>query len=235
MFNLTQTDMDKKALQVYKDYIKGEMKNDKYISLPQIYTWCINGSKFAIGFRLNGTNHYLYDNLSRDYAIYLREELGNELTKILKVIADNTKSRGGKWIVNTDKCNTPTSMALEPKPCKEFKSLQKWLTKYANFNLKENSIYCVSLFGKRSTYDESGRRKFIDTHSKECANLLEQLRKLRKSGDKLVGAYKTHDDIDTKTSSYYETECYGTRYVNADIVVTSPKGKNKGTITIACW
>ena len=227
--------MDKKALQVYKDYVKGEMKNCKYIRLPQIYTWCINGGKFAIGFRLEGKDHYLYDNLS-NYTVYdLRSEVDNELTKFCKEIADKTKKRDGKWIVNTDKCNTPTSMALEPKACKEFKSLQKWLTKYANFNLKENSIYCVSLFGKRSTYDESGRRAFIDSHSKECASFLERLRKLRKSGDKLVGQYKTHDDIDTKTSSYYETECYGTRYVNADIVVTSPKGKNKGTITIACW
>lgn len=226
--------MDKKTLQVYKDYVKSQMKTDKYVELPQICTWCVNGDKFAIGFYLEGKDHYLFDNLS-NYTVYdLRSEVDKELTKMLKEIADNTKNRGGKWIVNTDNCNTPTSMAFEPKACKEFKSLQKWLTKYANFNLKENSVYCVSLFGKRSTYGESGRREFIDSHSKECASFLERLRKLRKSGDKLVGQYKTHDDIDTKTSSYYETECYGTRYVNADIVVTTPKGKNKGTITIAC-
>lgn len=235
LFNLKLTDMDKKALQVYKDYVKGEMKNSKYIRLPQIYTWCINGGKFAIGFRLEGKDHYLYDNLSRDYAIYLREELDNELTKFCKEIADKTKKRDGKWFVNTDRCNTPTSMSLEPKACKEFGQLQRWLQKYANATIKDNSIYNVSLFGKRSTYNESGRREFIDHNATKCANLLEQLRKVRKSGDKVSVTYKTIDDIDTKTSTYYETECYGTRLVTADVVVTSPKGKHKGTILIVNW
>ena len=223
--------MDKKALSILTQWIKAQLKEGEYFELPQICVWCRNGGKFAIGYRLNDNYYDFYENVSRDYAIWLREDIDKDLTKILKEICDKTRNKNGKWILNF-KGTTPCAFSLEPKPCKEYKQIQKWLAKYSNFTLKDNSIYDVRLFGKRSTYGESGKRYFIDHEATTCSKLLEQLRKLRKSGDKVETSIKVFDDIDTKTSSYYETECYGSRYVRAEVIVSTPKGKRKGCVRI---
>lgn len=225
--------MDKKALDRLTTWVKAQMKEDKYVGLPSICVWCRNNNRFDIGYHLREDDKYynFYENVSRDYAIYLREDLDKDLTKILQEIVGKTRNKNGKWVLNF-KGTTPCAISLEPKPCKEYKQMQNWLAKYANFTLKDNSVYDVSLFGKRSTYGESGRRDYIDHNADRCAKLLEQLRKLRKSGDKVIGEYKTIDYIDTKTSTYYETECYGSRSVRAEVVVSTPKGKRKGCIYI---
>jgi hypothetical protein len=162
-------------------------------------------------------------------ALDYRNAVLGEIAKMMREIANNTKSKQGKWVFNEGETQ---SLTLEPKPCKEFGRLQKWLEKYTDTKLKENSVYCVRLFGKRATYGESGRRSYIDTNASMCVSMLNQLRKLRNSGDNVKVKYRTIDDIDTKTSTYYETECYGTRHVVAEVVVSTPKGKNKGCVTI---
>lgn len=224
--------MYKDAMKQLRTWVLKQMKENTFVRLPQICVWVSNRNGHTIGYYIQEEDKYVHfwENISSSLsAMDLREDVEKDIKKMMREIAETTKSRQGKWVFNE---NGRQSLSLEPKPCKEFGQLQRWLLKYANATLKENSIYNVSLFGKRSTYDESGRRSFIDHNASKCSALLEQLRKVRKSGDKLQMTYKTIDDIDTKTSTYYETECYGTRLVTADVEVTSPKGKHKGTIMI---
>ena len=219
-------------METLRKWVLKQMKESKFVRLPEICTWVSNRNGHTIGFYLHEEDKYVhfFENISSSWsAMDLRQEVEKDIKKMMREIADTTKSKQGKWVFNE---NGRQSLSLEPKACKEFEQLQRWLSKYASATLKENSIYNVSLFGKRSTYDESGARSFIDHNPTKCANLLAELRKLRKSGDKLTMTYKTIDEIDTKTSTYYETECYGTRLVTADVEVKSPKGKHKGTILI---
>ena len=124
------------------------------------------------------------------------------------------------------------SVYLVPKPCKEYGQLQRWLAKYANFNLKDYELYSVELFGKRGRYDESGMKEFLCHQPLRCKKALERLRKERTTGCTLSVKLKNEDDGNYDESVRYETEYYGCRTRIMDVTINTKGGKKKATISI---
>lgn len=119
-------------------------------------------------------------------------------------------------------------------PSKEFVTIQKYLLKYANFNLKKNACYVADTSGKRGYYSEdSTSRKYICFNEKRCARFLEELKKLKSSRDILkVEYYELNDEEDKEHSMYYETECYGSVEKTIKVTVMTPTKKVKGVVTL---
>ena len=123
------------------------------------------------------------------------------------------------------------------EPCKEYKSLVNYLSKYCGKNLNETDIYSVAIGGKRGrVYGEEGARYYLCHKPATCAKYLETLRKSRGSNDKVVStAIKQEDDIDPwelQVSIRNEVEFSGARLKYFEVKISTPSGKEKAVIRI---
>lgn len=123
----------------------------------------------------------------------------------------------------TPDCEFPGVFRTYGKTCKSFNELRKVVSRKCGINLTEKTLYSVRLFGKRSRYDESGRRHYYAYNEAECQSLLERVKSFGRK--QIVCEVKTHDDIDTDYSIRYETECYGSREVTLEVTAKHPTKK----------
>lgn len=117
---------------------------------------------------------------------------------------------------------------------KEFTQLQKYLMKYANFDLKEDMCYFNDTSGKRGEYYESvSGRTYFCCNGKQCGDFLGKLKSVKSSRDTLsVEKVEDSDISDREYSRYYETECYGSVTNTIKVVVKTPSGRTKGEFTL---
>ena len=148
---------------------------------------------------------------------------------------EDTCGSGYRWSV--DYIKFPTEIRLMAEPCKEYKSLVNYLSKYCGKNLSETDIYSVAIGGKRGrVYGEEGDRYYLCHKPTTCAKYLETLRKSRGSNDKVIStAIKEEDDIDPwelQVSIRNEVEFSGARLKYFEVKISTPSGKEKCVIRI---
>lgn len=210
------------------------------IKLPYVDSWTCNDGRnwceVTIGEDTYETTDASYWTLRQDIARHIIDAVNKANQKRSKniVVADTeeeTYNETSHWW-NIDKFIDVKSVYLVPKPCKEYGQLQRWLAKYANFNLKDYELYSVRLFGKRGRYDESGMKEFLCHQPSRCKKALEKLRKERTTGCTLSIKLKNEDDGNYDESVRYETEYYGYRTRIMDVTINTKSGKKKATISI---
>lgn len=117
------------------------------------------------------------------------------------------------------------------KPCKEFQSLYNYVEKYGNYTIAEDGVYYVRVYGKRSTYDDSGRYNYLCYDAKTCKAILDAIKNKRTSKDKLqvsIENYLCHgDEEDYRCAMHMESEWYGHRGQKLCVKVTTPTGRVK--------
>jgi hypothetical protein len=120
------------------------------------------------------------------------------------------------------------------KPCKEFISLVKYIEKYAQFTLGDTDIFFVNVCGKRTSWSDSGKYRYLCYYADRCKKILADMRKYRGSKDTLkveVNEFFSHgDDTDYKIAMYRESEWYGCRGSKLIISIKTPSGKEKHSV-----
>lgn len=142
------------------------------------------------------------------------------------------------YIVDDGSHCEETQNVIYIKTCKEFDQLINYIRKYSKTKLGPLDIYSVPTSGKRGRYfeDLSEIRGMLALSPTKCDKYLEQLRKLRATGDVITVTKEVEkDEEDYEHSVYYETECYGFNTHKVVIQVRTPKtNKLKGTIILTC-
>ena len=135
-------------------------------------------------------------------------------------------------------------VCLAETPCSEYKSLMNYINKYGTtdwcyrgkVNMTNYEFFCAAMGGKRGRlWDEYGERLFLDNKPKKCARILEELRKVRGSKDKMYckrGEENYIDPIDQRYSEMHEVECEGEKRKYLKITIKTPQGKVKYETTI---
>jgi len=130
-------------------------------------------------------------------------------------------------------------VCLADAPCSEYKSLMNYINKYGTtdwcyggkVNMDNYEFFSAAMGGKRGRlWDEYGERLFLDNKPKKCARILEELRKMRGSKDKMYckrGEENYIDEMDRKYSEYHEVECEGEKRKYLAITIKTPQGKVK--------
>lgn len=130
-------------------------------------------------------------------------------------------------------------ICLADAPCGEYKSLMNYINKYGiiegtwgtKMNLSNYELFCAQMGGKRGRlWDEYGERLFLDNKPKKCTKILEELRKMRGSKDKMLckrGEENYIDPIDQRYSEMHEIECEGEKRKYLLITIKTPMGKVK--------
>lgn len=131
-----------------------------------------------------------------------------------------------------DYYEVPTEAVVVKNVSKEFVRLQKYLLKYAGFELQETACYSAPTSGKRGHYEEDiEERVYFCLDGRRCAEFLDKLKSAKSSKDTLsVETAEESDTSDREYSQYYETECYGSVVRTVKAVVKSPSGKVKATL-----
>ena len=207
------------------NHIKAEMLTDK----SNVKEVTLNLSMVGHGLRPFGNNDpSAYIDLCVDVCGHSFSGIGScEILKVAKELGTLAKSAGYEIEEkehHADQRTTfkfPTTFRTYGNPCKEFKELAKVVERKTGLVLEPTTLYRCRLFGKRSTYGESGRKYYTAFNERECARLLENVKSFGRK--RIKAEVTTYDDIDTDTSSRYETECYGSREVT--LIVTHDKKK----------
>ncbi len=143
-----------------------------------------------------------------------------------KVFYDEVKN----WY-NVVECIIFKKLEIYGEPCKEFKELAKYLSKYATKKLGKNDIYCVRVCGKRSSWNDSGRVKYLCYDAEKCKAILDTIKQKKSARDLLtfnVDEFFSHgDEVDYNYAMYAESEWYGSRGTKLHVIVRTPKGKAK--------
>lgn len=197
------------------NHIKAEMLTDK----SDVKEVTLNLSMVGHGLRPFGNNDpSAYIDLCIDVCGHPFSGIGScEILKVAKELGTLAKSAGYETENkehHADQRTTftfPTTFRTYGKPCKEFKELAKVVERKTGLVLEPTTLYRCRLFGKRSVYNESGRKYYTAFNERECARLLESVKSFGRK--RIKAEVTTYDDIDTDTSSRYETECYGSREV----------------------
>jgi len=113
-------------------------------------------------------------------------------------------------------------------PCAEFKVLQEWLKKNANFDLGITDLYTCDVCQKRSSKSYSDF-KYTAVYSYECKRLLDNLKATYKSGNKVVAELVEFEDIDGNEDRY-EYEQYGCKEIKLQVRISTPTGRNERLI-----
>jgi hypothetical protein len=113
-------------------------------------------------------------------------------------------------------------------PCAEFKVLQEWLKKNANFELGVTDLYTCDVCQKRSSKSYSDF-KYTATYPYECKRLLENIKAVYKSGNKVVAELVEFEDIDGNEDRY-EYEQYGYKEIKLQVRISTPTGRNERLI-----
>jgi hypothetical protein len=117
------------------------------------------------------------------------------------------------------------------RPFKEFTKLTNMLLKYSGKGIGAYDIYSVNICGKRNSWSDSGRMRYLCYDAKKCNAIMEFIKKHRTSRDKVTISVNSYMD---KGELYdyamrAETEWYGVRGVNLSVTITTPTGKVKAT------
>lgn len=131
------------------------------------------------------------------------------------------------------------SITLIGKPCKEYVTLNRLLKKYTNKELGEMQVYYARVCGKRSSWSANmASADYLDFSKKKCQKAIDFIRSTRTSKDTLTFKVSEHlshgDEEDYRIAQYQESEWYGSLCNNLELVVTTPKGKEKGTCKVYC-
>ena len=113
-------------------------------------------------------------------------------------------------------------------PCAEFKELQEWLKKNANFNLSVADLYTCDICQKRSSKSYSSF-EYTATHFSVCKRLLNELKENYKKGNKVVVEIAEYEQIDNDPYRY-EYEQYGYKRVYLKVKISTPSGRKEKTI-----
>lgn len=168
-------------------------------------------------------------------------QISNEVIRLLN---EQRKVKGWKNLVyNTIKIEEGASywsrksytildkISLLDNPCKDFVSIQKFLLKYGNYVLGDFVLFSAQMGGKRGVlWDEYGERLYLANKEKKCANILAELKAVRKTNDSVSCKFGTEDYIDPLErdySAYHEVECEGERRNYLEITIKTPSGKVK--------
>lgn len=231
-----------KEIKVKITEMKKKRPNDSVYSVPLSMVQFMS-ERICISFYNSWQGETLADNLTR----YQAKKIAEEVIKGLKELKATRGWGRLMWEIE-DCCNGgngwyddyikfPTNIVLMAEPCKEYKSLANYLTKYCNKKLNETDIYSVHIGGKRGrVYGEEGDRYYLCHNSALCEKILADLRKYRGSNDKVVCTnIKEHDDIDEwelEVSIRNEVEFGGVRNKYFEVKISTPSGKEKKTIII---
>lgn len=130
-------------------------------------------------------------------------------------------------------------VCLADAPCSEYKSLMNYINKYGvsegygsyPVRMTNYEFFSASMGGKRGVlWDEYGERYFLDNKPRKCERVLGELRKYRKSKDRMVcqkGEENYIDEEERRNSLYYEIECEGEKRRYLKITIKNPCGKIK--------
>lgn len=125
------------------------------------------------------------------------------------------------------------------KPCKEFNSLNTYLTNVLKVNaLKVGDIKAESLEGKRSTIFERSTFRELAFMPERCIRIKSELQKLRKSNWKATMKLDNATDYGDRYNSYGEDrECEwdGVEENYAVIYFKTPTGKDVTSYAICCY
>ena len=222
--------------------MKKKRPNDSVYSLPLSMVEFANGT-INISLYNYWQGKRLAENLSRYQAKKIAEE-------VIKGLNELKTTRGwGRLMWDIEDCcfdskswydnyiKFPTNIILMAEPCKEYKSLVNYLSKYCGKNLNDTDIYSVRIGGKRGRiYGEEGYRYYLCHKPNKCAKYLETLRKRRGTNDKVIcSKIKEEDDIDPwelEVSIRNEVEFSGERFRYFEVSITTPSGKQKANIRI---
>ena len=192
-------------------------------------------------------NHWQGKRLADDLTRYQAKKIAEEVIKGLKELKatrgwgrlmweiEDCCNGGNGWY--NDYIKFPTNITLMAEPCKEYKSLVNYLSKYCGKNLNDTDIYSVRIGGKRGrVYGEESDRYYLCHKPNKCAQYLETLRKSRGTNDKVIcSKIKEEDDIDPwelEVSIRNEVEFSGARLRYFEVSITTPSGKQKANIRI---
>ena len=131
--------------------------------------------------------------------VYLLNEQkkDKEWKNLIFITRDFKELRGSGWNQYWKPYSLLEKISLLNNPCKDFVSIQKFLLKYANYNLADFKLFDVRMGGKRGRlYDEEGDREYLANQPKKCARILEELRKYRGTNDTITCKYGEEDWMD---------------------------------------
>lgn len=148
-------------------------------------------------------------------------------------------SSGRNWIIAP--FFVINAVRLHEEPCKEYKALQRYVSKYgrkrggiwgsSSFELGCFRLYSAAMGGKRGVlWDEYGQRHYLDNEPERCKAVLDGLRKARTAKDTMYcefGEQHHIDEEERRISAYHEVECEGEMRKFLEIKIVSPSGKIK--------
>lgn len=171
------------------------------------------------------------------YTFTDREITNEQFVRMLKdaIAKSNVRAKvvydecgDGYWC---DKVTIFRRVEVFAKPCKEFDSLRNYVDKYGRYTIGDTDIYNVNICGKRDSYSDTGRYRYLCYDAKTCKVILDTLRKFRGSKDTLkvtdVPYTNRGDETDYRIAQYQESEWYGYRGTGLSFKITSPSGKVK--------
>ena len=115
------------------------------------------------------------------------------------------------------------------KPCKEFNELNRLFVKLGEMKLDETFVFSVGICGKRSTYDDSGKYRYLCHCPKKCQAIIDFIKDNKGRNGEITRHIKSFvdkgDEEEYRIAQYRESEWYGTRGYNLTIEIKNGKGK----------
>lgn len=175
--------------------------------LPIIYETSESGISLYLGNEEIPNNGYFAK--QEDFIYYIQTLIDN---------IDWERMKDKLIFVNNPVYNLPlkscTAKIYRVEPCKAFKSLQKWLEKWAGFTLSIQDLYSEHMYEKRGIRDYYSRY-YLCEDDFYCQRLLDGLKKTRKPGCVIdVKIISTEDFEYNYQEDKYEYEQYGSHKVH---------------------
>jgi hypothetical protein len=115
------------------------------------------------------------------------------------------------------------------KPCKEFNELNRLFVKYGENKLDETYVFSVGICGKRTTYDDSGKYRYLCHSSKKCQAIIDFIKANKGRNGEITRDIKAFvdngDEEEYRIAQYLESEWYGSRGYSLTIKIKNGKGK----------
>lgn len=132
----------------------------------------------------------------------------------------------GFWTPKTTRFNR---LEIFNKPCKEFDSLNKTLSKYGSKKIDDLDVFSVRVCGKRQSHSDCGNYYYLCHCPKICLSIIDYI----KTNKGRFGVVKTRvdeyldhgDEEDYRIAQYQESEWYGKRGNAITISIKGGKGK----------
>lgn len=117
------------------------------------------------------------------------------------------------------------------KPCKEYRRLATYISKYSGYPVLPERFYCQAMGGKRGVlWDLYGEKMYLDYKPNKCKQILSELRAHKLTRDTMIvkqGIENYLDEFEREHSAYYEVECEGEHRVFLEVTIKTPSGKVK--------